>query len=707
MMLFKKKIIAYILCLLLLSTLVAGCAEVNPYANEEEITLLEPVGGFASSFEVEYRDIYNYEIVTGYVTPSITEYAFDSKQTFDRYSVMPGEKVNKGDILLKGSTKKIEESIEKQEDSLKSQEETYLETMEDLNESLESAKGDMSYYGQIVSNFENMSEAEAAAYHNYDGNFAKYRNLYSNSDLRVQKIEESIKEKAELYLLDYGYNLSKLNDLKKDKDECTLFAEEAGHVVAINYYEKDNTINKDAPVIAVGNLSEKEICTEYVTKTTISRCDEYYILINGEKYKATYHEIDSDEYLRLHNKYGVVYSTFTIEDPENKVQIGDYATAVIITNSLTNVLCVPKDAISRDETGHYVYVINSEGENVYTPVKVGKSDYYYTEILSGLSAGDRVVSEYKVSYKNETAVVSKGTSSKLFSGNGYLYYSNSEWIKNPVEYGVTYLDEIMVSKNQTVEAGDEIARIRVLADDINIRRKERELLRLNEKLIELMENNTDNKNQRSIKHTNKEIADLTKVINDMKKDAATVVIKAPYKGVITDVLQYEEGDILPYEKGVAEIASDSSSFIIVENKGSQLTYGNPVSIEYKGENRSTKTAEGTVVTVNNMALSGDLALDYALISVPDEYIADLVGNTQNSDGWWSRTIYTVNVDTKKMDNVLLVPRSCVTDIGGNTYVCVKNADGTCTVKSFIAGGNDNTYYWVVEGLTEGMELCLR
>ena len=59
-----------------------------------------------------------------------------------------------------------------------------------------------------------------------------------------------------------------------------------------------------------------------------------------------------------------------------------------------------------------------------------------------------------------------------------------------------------------------------------------------------------------------------------------------------------------------------------------------------------------------------------------------------------------------MDNVVVVPKKAVRSVGGKTYVDVVQADGSIVSTSFIAGGFDTSNYWVIEGIEEGMEVCL-
>ena len=72
-----------------------------------------------------------------------------------------------------------------------------------------------------------------------------------------------------------------------------------------------------------------------------------------------------------------------------------------------------------------------------------------------------------------------------------------ESINNPVEYGVTYVSEVLVKRYERVEKGQIIAKIKVTGDTINIKRQERNLQRAKEDLAELEKDKE--KNEKLIK----------------------------------------------------------------------------------------------------------------------------------------------------------------------------------------------------------------
>lgn len=65
--------------------------------------------------------------------------------------------------------------------------------------------------------------------------------------------------------------------------------------------------------------------------------------------------------------------------------------AVILSDSVENVLIVPLGAIYEDTNGSYVYKLDSTNAQVQVYITTGLSDGNYAEVLSGLSEGDRIV----------------------------------------------------------------------------------------------------------------------------------------------------------------------------------------------------------------------------------------------------------------------------------------------------------------------------
>ena len=77
-----------------------------------------------------------------------------------------------------------------------------------------------------------------------------------------------------------------------------------------------------------------------------------------------------------------------LEETPNAV-IAGWATVVVTTERMNNVLCVPASAVqSRDSTYVYLY---EDGQKLQIPVRAGASIGGYTVILGGLKEGDVIV----------------------------------------------------------------------------------------------------------------------------------------------------------------------------------------------------------------------------------------------------------------------------------------------------------------------------
>jgi multidrug efflux system membrane fusion protein len=71
----------------------------------------------------------------------------------------------------------------------------------------------------------------------------------------------------------------------------------------------------------------------------------------------------------------------------------EFVNARLLVNTLKNVVRVPVPAVQLGAPGDYVYVINANNTVSVQPVKLGPTDDGYQQVLSGLTAGQRVVTD--------------------------------------------------------------------------------------------------------------------------------------------------------------------------------------------------------------------------------------------------------------------------------------------------------------------------
>lgn len=710
-----KRITASVLTAAMIATLVTGCGEATDDGKNENITLEAPVGVTADYAIAAERDMYEYDVYSSSVNPLITEYSFAKDQRFKKYGATPGSTVNAGDVLVYSETKELDKQIrdlQEEIDDFASYHTLQVDGLQkDINDAKKAEWEAWDAYRPILE----FEPDENSDFYPGWAAMAKWpESAYNRSKLNRERLEQNLKQINELYNLEYNFkkgNLSRINDKIAD---ATVTSNVTGEVVACNFYYSGDYIEKDKAIMAVGDMSRKVLHTEYISKGNIGKAIDIYAIIDGKRYEIEYENMEPEEYRQLSNDGESVHTTFYLDDPANEVAIGSYAAVIVEKNRRSNVLCIPNDAIKKESDGYYTYLYN-DGESNYVPVTIGMRDGLYAEVLDGIKPGDKVLSETVPKKTTKTAQLGRGDYSVEVSKDGFLYYPYSEWITNPVEYGTTYLKEMFVTNNEVVVAGQTLATIEVVADQIEIDRLNRQIGRLTERLAKKKTKKADNdaKNkidrslERDIAETELSINQLRRQLGKISKYSGIVEIKAPTGGVVMEANSYDSikpGDLLPYDANIVEIANDSLSYIILRDDKNQLNYANEAEIRVSST-KGSNVVTGKVVTANQLGLSRGLSNEYALVAIPQEEMASIAGTTMVEGGRWDRNSFKVTAKVRSEKNVLTIPKTAVTLKDKSTYVTVIKDDGTVENVSFIPGGSDANLYWVVDGLTEGMTIC--
>lgn len=733
-----------------IAVLMTSCGQTaRPVAEEEAITLLEPVTAAVNTEAAAYRNLYDAKVYSASVYPYTEEYVFSDNQKFAGYAAYPGEEVDKGDSLLYSDSESIDKKIEDMEEKLRKMQEEYEEYKADTEDGLVQPKQEADGLRGIVENLEknkpeqyltgntvsgsNAGEAAATAatgtaretdtsaaaaagttadavpqenpvYTQWKTDYDRYNGQYRILAHSIDMKELQLEQRTQLYQLDSAYQQLQLANLKQEKQEGILTAGMSGNVVAVAQLSNGNDIRKETAVAAVGDLSRKLLKCEYINKATVNSAEDIYALIDGRRYEITYQPMSAEEYTRQSEQGDKVYSTFLLEGAGEEVTVGDFAVITVISDSRRGVLSVPKEAIHKDTEGYYVYV-QRDGESIRTYIRTGMSDGVYTEILEGLQEGDEILLTAAQRYGDKTVKVEKGSFHSTFEGSGYLYYPSSIIVKNQVSYGTVYFQEYHAALWQYVEKGDVIATVRVVADELALRREKTKLTRLEERLADLRKQGEE-ENKKAITAKEKEIAEVRELIAEMEEDFSVTQIKAERSGIVIGLMDYDREDILYKGSWIAEIADEDNCYVVLENTNQLLNYGNKVTVEYQSREGGTAETEGMVANLANAGVSSSLRSEYSLIRLPGQAVGDMAAATESGEGWWNRNRFGVSAVIREMDNVLVVPKKAVRESGGCTYVNVKDKEGRVISMSFIAGGYDSENYWVIEGLTEGMELCL-
>lgn len=697
----SRRIISAIMPWIMAITM-SGCGEAPMPETEKEIVLLEPVNDSSAWEEAACRTLYDAKVYAATVFPATEEYTFGKDVVLDRFTVYPGESVREGSVLAYADNSALEESIRKKEEQILEMEETFAEYLEESKEAICELEQEAEYLRTLVENLESADQKESLR---LEGD---YRILAHG--LETAKVQTE--QRTQLYELEHSFALKQLERMKSEQELGTLKASMKGNVAGRILGEKGSYVSGKDPVIAIGDMEHKLLRCQYINKATAANAEDIYALVDGRRYEIIYQPMDSEEYSRRFALKETIYSTFELAEPAEEISVGDFAVITVINDIRENVLSVPVSALHKDTAGPYVYVEKGD-ENIAVTVETGMSDGAYTEILSGIKEGDRVLVSEAVVWEEGRAVVEKGSFHSNFRGSGYLTYLSSSKVLNPVTYGTVYFVEYETALYEHVEKGQVIAKIHVQPDEVALKRSQVRLERLTQRLSDLEKANAnaseaEKKNiEKTIAAQKKEIEDLRELVDRMSADYAATEIRAGQDGIIIGIRNHKPEDILAAGAELVEIAREDTCYVAVENNNQLLSYGSQVTVSYTDKEGNPGTARGMVVSLSEAGVGSSLRSDISLIRLPAEVIGRMAAAEENPNGRLTRVSLRVEADIREMDDVCVVPKEAVWETGGRTYVLVSEKDGRTIARSFIAGGYDAAAYWVVEGLTEGVEVCLK
>lgn len=111
----------------------------------------------------------------------------------------------------------------------------------------------------------------------------------------------------------------------------------------------------------------------------------------GVSYEGTVSKIRRETITDSQNK-AKLQVEIHIENPCDKIYLGTDVDAVIQTGESDSVILLPNDALYTDDNGDYCYLL-SNGVIEKRYLTCGIADAQYTEVIEGLSQGDKVITE--------------------------------------------------------------------------------------------------------------------------------------------------------------------------------------------------------------------------------------------------------------------------------------------------------------------------
>lgn len=337
--------------------------------------LLTPVMSAGNTVRAEIGDIDNTEIITAEIIPYTEELSFDMEGDVDTVFVKEGDRVKKGDrlaVLAGGIDNAEKRDIENElETAKKNNSAANLEPEYDIK-ILKLEKEILRDKVKKASGKEKKEAEKELDVKQADIDIAEYR-LSSQKEMQeielaeLRRKKKIIDEEAEKYYL------------KSTMDG----------VVSYVGIRKGLSVVSGQTAVAVSDEQRPYVRSAFVNSSTYMKVKKCYIKHNGNEYEAAMRSYDSADISDMLEGGIAPYSYYDFKEDGVSLNVGTYVDLCLESDSCSNVLILPVNAVYTDKEKSYVYK-NDAGRKVMTEVKKGVENSSYVEIVSGLEEGDEV-----------------------------------------------------------------------------------------------------------------------------------------------------------------------------------------------------------------------------------------------------------------------------------------------------------------------------
>lgn len=375
----NKKVSKLVIWLLLVSLFMSGCKGNKKGVKEPE--LLNPVNVSAKSEVATYREISNIRTIKASVVPYPEDLSFERDGSFERFHVVLGDNVKKGQVLAS-------QSVTKYETELKQLEDKYIDIQ-------------LAYENEKQLNYAEMDvirtniEKEKAMLNKKNSD--RQKEILSKIDklmLSLENKEKISKSKYSAYQIQLSDLNAKMATIKKNIKNTNIVAPFDGVISYLANVENGSQANCDTPLIQIVDTSKKYITCMFEKMNLINKASKIYVTIHGENF-----ELEPCDRLNNGQQISSLQSimsncNFILKNSSDKVEFGDTGLVCLLSDYKEKALAVSFKAVYPEGLErNYVYRLNNgQKEKVY--VEVGVKTDLYTEIVSGLKEGDVVSIEY-------------------------------------------------------------------------------------------------------------------------------------------------------------------------------------------------------------------------------------------------------------------------------------------------------------------------
>ncbi len=319
----------------------------------------------------------------------------------------------------------------------------------------------------------------------------------------------------------------------------------------------------------------------------------------------------------------------------------------------------------------------------------------------------------------ETAEVYSGTYERSYSASASEFYPYTYQLR--YENSGAKFGEYLVSRGDTVQAGDALATFTLEKDEVALSSlqlsleraqealetslEEREIAidalnrqyasasdRYERELLALQIARAETELEQYTYQQNREISALREDITELEEQQANTVLISPFDGEIVSLTYKREGDVVSSGEVLVTLSRTDGMLLAVDNASGYFRYGMQVVVEV-GPAKDRVQLTGQVVGADTL-LPESRRLGYALIAL-DPYDEEEIRFVNP----------TAHAPTYYLENVLLLPRRAAVLEGGKYYV-TKLVDGMVQKRFVNLIMNNTTEAWILQGVSPGETVIL-
>lgn len=337
-------------------------------AEEPAPELLEPVGVQLNAVPARIGELSRITAYEASVVAYMEEFYFEQEGVVDTMHVVVGQMVKAGDPLITLDT------------------EAEVERAEELRRQIEQMQINAGYDDELASIDLKILDVEL---HSLMAQTPRDEDAVALKQLEIEEKQLEIGLNRALRELSLEQLKSELELLETEIAKNVLYAPFDGRVMYMSsLLQRGSYVSAYSPLIYLADDTQLFVESPYISTTTLNAAHAVYALIGSNRYELTPMPVDSREYLSQVLAGETPMLQFAINEPDDQLSAGLYASVCVETDYVADALLVPTNCLYADNT-RYLYVMEN-GVRVRRDVKTGGYTDWYTQITEGLEEGELV-----------------------------------------------------------------------------------------------------------------------------------------------------------------------------------------------------------------------------------------------------------------------------------------------------------------------------